>query len=245
MKIPYFLVLTACAASNAYALSPPVLDDSTYNEPTPVSAPAPQAMPTYDSASNLDKLKADLADLKNRVQQQDDDIVHLKNANADLHKKLTDLHKSPAGGSKAPVLDMSTSPSAAGKTPAVTEADKDEYLRASELLKKGDNTQAQQAFMEIIKKYPASKYADNSQYWIGVALLNKGDKKGAVQAFDRVARTYPKSEKVPDALYKLGDTLLSLKNTAKAKEYFDYLIQNYPGTTGAGLAAKKKVSAKL
>jgi tol-pal system protein YbgF len=253
MKIPYFIILTACAtATNVYAdppkLLPPVLDNSTYSE----AIPAPQSSTTYDEPSNLDKLKADVSELKSKLQEQEDAISHLKHSNEELQKKLTGSNKSSEAvskhstGSKPPLLDA-TAPSAPVKSPTATaaETEKERYQRGSDFLKKADYTQAISEFQGILKNYPAGKYADNAQYWIGVALLNKGDKKDAIVAFDRVARNYPKSEKAPEALFKLGDALLSLKNKAKAKEYFDYVIQNYPGTNGAALAAKKKASAKL
>lgn len=258
MKIPYFLILTACAA-NVYAEAPrlpPVLDNSTYSDSALVAPPAaaPQPLPNYDETNNLDKLQHDITELKSKVQDQEEAISNLKRANTELEKKLTGGSKSSApaskkttsiSSSKLPALDVTPPTKTSAKSSPSVETEKEHYQHASDLLKKGDYSQAISEFQALIKKYPSGKYADNSQYWIGVALLNKGDKKGAIQAFDRVARTYPKSEKAPEALFKLGTVLLTINNKSKAKEYFDYVIKNYPGTNGATLAAKKKASEKL
>jgi tol-pal system protein YbgF len=240
MKIPYFLLLTACVA-NVYA-GPPVLDSSTNsNSVPPVNVPA-QTIPSYDQVTNLNKVQSDINDLKNKVQEQSNAIDYLQRVNADLQKRVADL-----GGGKV----ANAAPSFIASVPSVPASigaladEKTRYNNASSALKVGDYTQAQQGFQSVITSYPSGQYADNSQYWIGVALLNKGDKKAAVQAFDLVARNYPKSEKIPDAMFKIGDTLLALNNKPKAKEYFDYVIQNYPNTNGANLAAKKKIAARL
>jgi tol-pal system protein YbgF len=274
--------IAACNVYAESTNLPPVLDDSIYTDtipapqstPQPVppqlesnspESPAPQAAPpqlesnspelpapSYEGINDLDQIKTDMQELKNKVHEQESTIDSLRRSNDELHKKLTD----------APTPKVSTKPkskvsehfelpkppaSNLSVTPKVekpkTEAER--YQLGSSLLKRGDYTQAIAEFQGLIKTYPTSKYADNSQYWIGVALMNKGDKKGAVQAFDRLARSYPKSEKVPEGLYKLALVLLSSNNKAKAKEYFNYVIQNYPGTNGAILAAKKKAQEKL
>lgn len=254
MKIPYFFILTACAvASNVYAVprQPPVLDDSSYNDPVPTLSTSQPLPRSYDDNANLEKLQNEISELKNRVQEQDEAIINLKRSNTDLQKKITGTSKTTEAEPKAPpsldAAPKTTTSKAAAKSPAPATPDleKNQYQRGSDLLKKGDYVQAIDEFKDFITAHPSSKYADNAQYWIAVALLNKGDKNGAIKAFDSVARTYPDSEKVPDALFKLGDTLLSMKNKAKAKEYFDYVIQNHPGTEGAKLAAKKKAAAKL
>jgi tol-pal system protein YbgF len=248
MKIPYFLILTACA-TNIYA-GPPVLDSSTYGAGS-VAAPvttAPvssqQTMPSYDQVTNLNKVQSDINDLKNKVQEQSTAIDYLQRTNADLQKRIADLGAGKAVDTSYKQPQLNSSAPAAPAAGNVTD-EKDRYNRASAALKKGDYALAQQGFHDIITMYPSGDYADNAQYWIGVVLLNKGDKKGAIQAFDQVARTYPKSEKIPDALYKIGDTLLAMNNKPKAKEYFDYVIQNYPNTSGANFALKKKIAAKL
>lgn len=246
MKIPYFFILTACAAvTNVYAgppRLPDVLDDSTYNGDAIPSPPAQPAAPNYYNDGNkLERLQSEISELKNKVQEQEEAINRLRSSSGEPQKKPLDL-KSPAA-SKLP--ELGTAPTPVAKKLTGAEDEKDRYQRGSALLKKGSYAQAISEFQGIVKTYPTGKYADNAQYWIGVALLNKGDKKAAIQAFDRLARNYPQSEKVPEGLFKLGDALLSDKNRAKAKEYFDYVIQNYPGSNGAKLAAKKKAAAKL
>jgi tol-pal system protein YbgF len=235
MKIPYFLLLTACV-TNVYA-GPPVLDSSTNSNSVPPANVPAQTIPSYDQVTNLNKVQSDVNDLKNKVQEQSNAIDYLQRVNADLQKRVADL-----GGGKV----ANAAPAFIASVPAGALADeKTRYNNASNALKVGDYTQAQQGFQSVITTYPNGDYADNSQYWIGVALLNKGDKTGAVRAFDLVARNYPKSDKIPDAMFKMGDTLLVLNNKPKAKEYFDYVIQNYPNTNGANLAAKKKIAARL
>jgi tol-pal system protein YbgF len=213
--------------------------------------------PSYDDSTNLEKLKADIVELKNKVHEQEAAINSLKRANSEWQKKSPDLNKTTttslkapdsnkngAISLKAPTLELSPASETIKSSP-IPETEKERYQHASDLLKKANYSQAQQEFEALIKKYPTGSYADNAQYWIGVALLNRGDKKAAIQAFDHLARTYPKSDKIPDALFKLADTLISLKNKPKAKEYLDYVIQNYPGTNGAKLAAEKKRQEKL
>ena len=89
MKIPYFLLLTACVA-NVYA-GPPVLDSSTNsNSVPPVNVPA-QTIPSYDQVTNLNKVQSDINDLKNKVQEQSNAIDYLQRVNADLQKRVADL----------------------------------------------------------------------------------------------------------------------------------------------------------
>lgn len=259
MKIPYsFLLLTCVAVTNAYGL-PPVLDNSTYTSPaaanppalpTPpastaieTAAPAPVNSSTYyNENSSVDKLKNEVADLKSRVQTQENAINELKSSNTDLQRKLAELNKAPASvttfkSQPASSISKTLAPVA---TTATTSNEKERYQNASEILKKGDYARAISEFQGLIKAYPNGEYADNAQYWIGVALLNKGDKEGAMQTFDKLAHTYPKSDKIPDALYKLGAVLVSVNNKTKAKEYFDYVIATYPTSNAAGLAKKAR-----
>jgi hypothetical protein len=101
MKIPYFLLLTACVA-NVYA-GPPVLDSSTNsNSVPPVNVPA-QTIPSYDQVTNLNKVQSDISDLKNKVQEQSNAIDYLQRVNADLQKRVADLGggKVADGGYKA------------------------------------------------------------------------------------------------------------------------------------------------
>lgn len=250
MKIPYFLILTACATANVYAETPrqpPILDNSTYSDTIPAASSAQLPTPSYDDPDELNQLKTDISVLKNKVQEQEETLDNLKRTNAELHKKLTENNKSSANASKSSKAGKAPTPDAkaSAKSSERAETEKEHYQHGSALLKKGEYAQAISEFQGFLAAHPNSQYADNAQYWMGVALLNKGDKKGAIQAFDRVARNYPKSEKAPEALYKLGTVLLSVKNKSKAKEYFDYVIQNYPGSDGAKSAAKKKAAEKL
>jgi tol-pal system protein YbgF len=244
--------LLILSTSSAYAV--PVLDNSDYRPPQPITVYTPvvpvsvattSAPSSYQLADSINRLQSDVSQLKTKISEQSKVLTDLKHnqdsINANFDKRLSSVTGAGAAlvsptAYKAKVIDPHTTASADEKI---------RYEAAYAVLRNGAYDQAISQFQALQAAYPNGAYADNALYWMGEAYLKKGDKGAAMQMFDNVVRNYPKGGKVSDSLYKLGITQLSLKKTANAKEYFDYLIANYPGSPAAGLAITKKAQAGI
>lgn len=251
MKIPHLLLLIL-STSSAYAV--PVLDNSDYRPPQPITVYTPvvpvsvattSTPSAYQLADSINRLQSDVSQLKTKISEQSKVLTDLKqnqdNINANFDRRLSLV----TGTGAAIVAPTTYKPKVIDPHTTASGDEKIRYETAYATFRNGAYDQAIAQFQTLQAAYPSGAYADNALYWMGEAYLKKGDKATAMQMFDNVVRNYPKGGKVPDSLLKLGMTQLSLKKTTNAKEYFDYLITNYPGTPAAGLAITKKAQAGI
>jgi tol-pal system protein YbgF len=90
-----------------------------------------------------------------------------------------------------------------------------QYAYAFDLLRKAQYPDAQQAFIQFLKKHPKDSLAGNAQYWLGETYFVQNQYQQAAAIFAQGFARYPDSPKASDNLLKLG---ISLGDTGKKRE---------------------------
>ena len=204
--------------------------------------------------SQLQQMQQEIAQLRGMLEEQQNEIQHLKQESLERYQELdrrmsgaaagaATNQNSPADGaidaSGAPVPPVGQAQQTAGGEQSADPAkEKLFYDAAFDLIKAKDFDKANQAFSAFLRKYPNSQYAGNAQYWLGEVNLAQGNLQGAGQAFAKVSQAYPSHAKVPDSLFKLADVEQRLGNTDKAKGILRQVVAQYPGSSAAQLAQR-------
>lgn len=131
----------------------------------------------------------------------------------------------------SPVLEQGTR--------AATQAEKSSYTRAYDLLARGQNQAAVDAFDGFLREYPVGPYSDNAWYWQGEAHYAERDFDAALQNFAVVVESFPRSPKVPDARLKIGFALYEQQRFPEARAVLTEVQNDYPGRSAAVLARKR------
>jgi tol-pal system protein YbgF len=200
---------------------------------TPAVAPAPAIDPT-----RIVHLEQSQADLDQRLQRLQDNLVLLEGRFADQQKMLAEFHqelqtqKGTPGGQITPSLQP---PAATGPTPEPRPqpAAAEVYRQAFADYAGGRYPQAVTGFSRFLAEYSASDYAGNAQYWLGECYLGMKQYDQAIRAFEQTADRYPESAKAADALLKLAETQRLLGSTKSADDTLRRLRSRYPDSPAA------------
>lgn len=217
-----------------------------------------------DLLLRIQRLQADMQQLRGELEVQANDIKGIKQRQRDLYldidRRLHQLEVSVAAAATAPAASPAMPGSAPGMTPSLPpstgvpvagtapgvgapppapEQEQAAYQKAFDLLKGGHYDDAITAFRDLLTAYPGGKLADNAQYWLGEAHFAARRFREAAEEFGRVLRVYPQSPKVPDAMLKLGFSYYELGEWAKARDTLERLASRYPRSTAAQLADRR------
>jgi tol-pal system protein YbgF len=200
-------------------------------------------------AQNLDKVQADVRDLRGRQEELENSTEAMRKQQRDLYndldKRLGGLQGGPGAsgaGPGAPPGAVGTPGSAVpgGPTPAGgSSVEQAVYTQAFDALKAGSYSVAVTGFKDFLSSYPTSPLAENAQYWLGEAYYVTRDYDSASGAFRTVLQKWPESRKAPDALLKLGFTQYELKRYADSRATLQEVTRKYPDSDAARLAAER------
>jgi tol-pal system protein YbgF len=113
---------------------------------------------------------------------------------------------------------------------------KAQYHQAMDLLKAGQNVEAEAAFAEFAVAHPDHDYADNALYWKGEAAYDQAHYSDALAAFTEVVERYAGGNKAPDALLKIGLCYGNLGDVRNAKDVLTQLVSAYPSARASDIA---------
>ncbi len=196
-----------------------------------------------DLIQTVERLQADLRDLRGDVERLGNDSESLNRRQRelylDLDRRLQGIEAGgrPAGdaaGAAAIVPGPVDAPAAGDE---VTQ--RVAYDQAFKMLQEGRYPQAIGAFQQYLQTYPDGRYVDNAQYWLGEAYYVTRDYSTALGEFNRVVAEFPDSQKVPDAMLKIGYVHYELKQWDEARNTLTAVAQRVPGTTIARLAEQR------
>lgn len=130
----------------------------------------------------------------------------------DLDARINALGNTPAAAAAVGTPATTPAPVDAGSN-----AERDEYEAAKQLVLNSRYTEAIKAFERYLKNYPRGEYMAHALYWLGEMWLvvDTPDPALAQRYFARVPNEFPKSDKAPAAVYKIG--LLQCQGGDKAK----------------------------
>lgn len=211
-----------------------------------------QTISQNSNNSNLDDLYNRLAEQNNVIRDLTAKIEKLEfkqqQLNDRLNKMNTDIDmrfNMQQNTSQFPVNEQ--------KVAAITEGaksipPKEAYDTAYNLMKKGDYTAAEIAFVTFMHDYPQSDLTGNANYWLGETYYARGEYEKAVGIFADGFTKYKKNSKAADNLLKLGLTMNKLKKKTDACTAFKSLPTEFPKASNSikerAKAEAKKLSCK-
>ncbi|MBW2026434.1 MAG: tol-pal system protein YbgF [Deltaproteobacteria bacterium] len=171
-----------------------------------------------------DMMKAQLADLTNKVAQLESKLKMVENT---LRLAVGPPGKAQAMGreGQAAVEVPTSGPGAAGE------------VGVSEEQRLYDESLA--SFKIFLKKYPTSDLADNAQFWIGESYMALKQYEKAILAFQDVIKKYPDGNKVPGAMLKQALAFYEIKDKVSSKLLLKKIIRKYPDSNEAKIAQAK------
>jgi len=179
---------------------------------------ASAAIAQQQDASDVQKYKTEVDQLKNQVRQKDRAIINLENQVAQKNIEIEDLSsKGKSRSFAAPAGDISI------------EEYKDSYGEARAAFEARNYTAAIEHFEALLASSSSHSLSDNAQYWIGECHFALRQYDTAIIDFEKVL-TFARSNKKADAQFKLGFCYLLKKDKAKAIEEFDRLRADFPNS---------------
>lgn len=196
---------------------------------------------TVDLLTQMDRLNAELNNLRGQVEVGNHQIEQAQQRQRDLYAdtdgRLRKLEGGAAPSGAAPQApDAGTAPTAA---PATDAAELKSYEAAHELFKAGKYKESAEAFDNFLAQYPSGKYASNAQYWLGYAHFSQKNYKAAISSQQKLLHEHPDSPKIPDALYNIANSQIQLGDLDAAKQTLRSLLENFPSSEVAPLAKKR------
>ncbi len=203
----------------------------------PDTAQKTQAQPvqtttTEDPQKQMDALKTDNTDLRQKNLKLEDD-------NQKLTSRLNDAEaRYAAEKARADSLDAALKSAAMAAAQPMTETKRTESAASVEIpmaeyesalgaFKSRKYNDAAADFQKMLDNNVPVQIADNCHYWIGESDYAMRKYKEAIKEFDEVLK-FRKSEKKGDAQFMIGQCYEKMGNKAKAKEAFEKVVKDYP-----------------
>lgn len=202
----------------------------------PVIKPAQTQTSTADDIQKqMDALKTDNTDLRQKNLKLEDDVQKLTSRLNDAEAKyaaekqrgdsLEEASKATMAVAAQPMSETKKTESM--ETAVKTEIPMAEYEEALGAFKSKKYTDAATAFQKMLDEKVPDEIADNCHYWIGESKYAAKKYKEALQEFDEVL-TFKKSEKKGDAQFMIAQCYERMGNKVKAKEAFEKVVKDYP-----------------
>lgn len=166
----------------------------------------------------------------------------------DMERRLAALEggerppASGAGGDGAPEVATGMLGGSNGGSSQPAERDPKEeqaYLKAFDLLKQGNYSDAILGFENVVRNWPDGRYADTALYWAGEAHYVQRDYEKALEKFNRLLEEHPRSSRRPDALLKAGFALEELERPDEARARFQTIVDEHSDSSAANLARQR------
>lgn len=167
---------------------------------------------------NLQFLKEEINDLKNKLSHINDKISNLSLAN------LTDSKETQVESENQNLSTQSP--------------ESIYYTAYSDYLKKNYEL-AIQGFKQFIKLFPDNGLVDNSLYWIGECYYSQKMYQEAVNIFKELIEKYRDGDKIQAASLKRGFALIEMGKQSEGINALRELISKFPLSEEASLAQQK------
>lgn len=198
------------------------------------AATQPAQATTDDSQKQVDALKTDNTDLRQKNLKLEDDNQKLTSRLNDAEAKyasekeradsLDAALKNAAMAAAQPMAETRKTESMAAVS---TEIPMAEYESALGAFKSKKYTDAAAGFQKMLDDNVPTTIADNCHYWIGESKFASKNYKEAVKEFEEVLN-FKKSEKKGDAQFMIAQCYERMGNKVKAKEAFEKVVKDYP-----------------
>ncbi len=201
----------------------------------PATKPA-QTSTSDDIQKQMDALKTDNTDLRQKNLKLEDDVQKLTSRLNDSEAKyaaekqradsLEEAAKAAMAAATAQPM-TETRKTESMETAMKSEIPMAEYEDALGAFKSKKYTDAATAFQKMLDEKVPDEIADNCHYWIGESKYASKKYTEALQEFNDVL-TFKRSEKKGDAQFMIAQCYERMGNKEKAKEAFEKVVKDYP-----------------
>ncbi len=203
------------------------------------TGPQDPARRIAELSSELEKLRADLAEVRGRMEVAEHTAQQaLEEAkSAREHVAQAEVQAAPAATGEGG--DAEAGDAAAGGAETSGEGTASEelslYREAYDAWRTNDLAACVDRFGRFLQSFPSSKYADDAAFWLADCHYKQGDLKTAILRFDEVATRHPESDKAPEALFRQGEALVQMgpRFSKAAQKAFQRVVDNYPNSKRA------------
>lgn len=195
------------------------------------------------SAEENALLRRSLLELQTQIETLRADMTRLVGQNEQLARDVSELQrqqKDLLGGFDERLRKFEPSKvTVDGREFLAEQAEKRDYDAALGVFRKGDFAGAQNAFVELLKRYPTSGYAPSSFFWLGNAQYATRDYQVAIQNFRNLLTQAPDHLRAPEAVLSIANCQVELKDTKAARKTLEDLIKAYPQSEAAAAAKQR------
>ncbi|MFN4349918.1 MAG: tol-pal system protein YbgF [Hylemonella sp.] len=195
------------------------------------------------SAEENALLRRSLLELQTQIETLRADMARLVGQNEQLARDVAELQrqqKDLLGGFDERLRKFEPAKvTVDGREFLAEPGEKRDYDAALGVFRKGDFAGAQNAFVELLKRYPTSGYAPSSFFWLGNAQYATRDYQVAIQNFRNLLTQAPDHLRAPEAVLSIANCQVELKDTKAARKTLEDLIKAYPQSEAAAAAKQR------
>ncbi len=197
-----------------------------------------------DLASEIEKLRADLAALRGQIEIVSNEITNTqkrqKDFYVDLDQRLRTIEQKQLAleskASEKPVDQKSAEQRAAAEQKS---AEQKAIEAAQAQLKSGDFNGAAESLSNFLQRYPDSALVPNAYFWLGSSYLAMRDCIQAIPAFQSMLSRQPNHPRAPDAMLSLASCQIDMNDKSAARDTLGNLIKKYPNSAAAASAKER------
>jgi tol-pal system protein YbgF len=197
------------------------------------------------SAEENAQLRRSLLDLQNQIEALRAELARLRGSDEQLARDVAEMQrrqKDMAQGVDERLRQFEPAKvTVDGKEFTASPEEKRDYEAALAVFRTGDFANAQNLFVEFIKRYPSSGYNPSALFWLGNAQYATRNYKEAVINFKSLIARTPDHLRAPEAALSIANCQIELKDMRSARKTLEDLIKVYPQSEAA-VAAKDRLA---
>ena len=185
-------------------------------------------------SNQIEVLRADLARLRGQDEQLARDVAEVQRKQKDITQGVDDRLR------KIEPSKVSVD----GAEFLATPVENREFDTALSLLRKGDFSASQTAFLDFLNRFPNSGYRPSALFWLGNAQYALRAYREAVTNFKALLSAAPDHQRAPEAALSIANCQIELKDTPSARKTLGDLMKVYPQSEAAEVAKERLAKLK-
>ena len=184
-----------------------------------------------DLSNQIEAMRAEFAKMRGQDEQLARDLADVQRKQKDITQGVEDrLRKFEPSKVTVDGLEFSANP-----------PESKDFDAALSIMRKGEFSAAQTAFLDFVNRYPTSGYRPSALFWLGNAQYATRDYKEAMNNFRALIAQDAEHVRAPEAVLSIANCQIELKDTRGARKTLEDLIKAYPQSEAAG-AAKERLT---
>lgn len=184
-----------------------------------------------DLQSQLDKLRADLAQSLGAQERLARDLTELQLRQKDALSSVEDRLR------RFDPVRVSID----GREVMVDPTEKADFDRAMALFRQADFAAAQSAFSAFLVRHPQSAYSPSVLFWLGNAQYANKAYRESMLSFQRLLTDTPSHPRAAEAMLAISNVQVELKDVKSARKTLEDLVKAHPSSEAA-VTARERLS---